>query len=229
MTSNASRYPVNEMFATAQWDGAFAGVPCVLLRLQGCEVACPWCDVKHTWELGREDRVEAEEVDRKDEHPSRAWGWMRVDEIMRRLDGYPHVNHVVITGGEPCRYDLLHLTTEMCTGHPRRTVQIETSGTAEVRCHPAAWVTVSPKFDMPGGLPVLQSALARADEIKHPVGRTLDVMRLSERVVPHANRRAVFWLQPLSQSPAAMRLCVTEATNMGMRVSIQAHKYLGVR
>ena len=35
--------------------------------------------------------------------------------------------------------------------------------------HEQTWVTVSPKIGMKGGLPVLVSALERANEIKHPV------------------------------------------------------------
>lgn len=221
------RYPVNEVFATVQGEGAYTGTPSVFIRLQACDVGCPWCDTKHTWELERMDHVERRAVLLKDERATRAWAWFHVEHLLEALAAWPAVRHVVITGGEPCRYDLRPLTSALlATG---RTVQIETSGTEPIQVDDGAWVTVSPKLDMPGGKEVLPDALARANEVKHPVGRPLDVQRLVERVAPHAARNAVFWLQPLSQSPSATRLCVTESLARGFRVSIQTHKYLGVR
>ncbi|MFZ6043504.1 7-carboxy-7-deazaguanine synthase QueE, partial [Vibrio natriegens] len=76
--------------------------------------------------------------------------------------------HVVITGGEPCLYDLVPLTEALEQAGFR--CQIETSGTSEVKATANTWVTVSPKINMKAKLPVLPSALERADEIKHPVG-----------------------------------------------------------
>lgn len=76
--------------------------------------------------------------------------------------------HVVITGGEPCIYDLRPLTQALEASSYQ--CQIETSGTSEIQATEATWVTVSPKINMKGKLPVLEKALSRANEIKHPVG-----------------------------------------------------------
>ena len=73
----------------------------------------------------------------------------------------------VLTGGEPCLYDLHELSSALLAAGYQ--VQIETSGTSEILTHAQTWVTVSPKIGMKGGLPVLVSALERANEIKHPV------------------------------------------------------------
>lgn len=216
--------PVNEIFETIQGEASYTGTPSVFLRLQGCPVGCPWCDTKHTWDTEAKDEIAiAVLLEKQADAPTFArMSERELIDIVRTFQA----RHVVITGGEPCMYDLTLLTGQLIgLGH---TVQIETSGTYPVRVHPQAWVTVSPKVGMPGGLLVLPESLKRANEIKHPVGRDRDIDNL--RMVLHdANPAALVWLQPLSQSEKATALCIDEATANGWRVSIQTHKFLGVR
>lgn len=51
--------------------------------------------------------------------------------------------HIVITGGEPCSYNLLEITKEL--EKKGYTCQIETSGTKLVICSLNTWITLSPK------------------------------------------------------------------------------------
>ena len=148
-----------------------------------------------------------------------------LSELLKLLDGFA-ARHIVITGGEPCMYDLRELTAALLARG--RSVQIETSGTHEVLCADGVWVTVSPKLHMPGGLPVLASAMRRANEVKHPVGKLADIEQLLG-VLPLVPSGVQVWLQPLSQSSKATELCIAEATQRGWRVSVQTHKFLGVR
>lgn len=141
------------------------------------------------------------------------------------LSGYGRARHIVITGGEPCDYDLRELTRTLHT--EGRTTQIETSGTREIRASSSTWVTVSPKINMPGGYKVLESALDRANEIKMPVGRPKDVEKLKDLLDGFENK--LVWLQPLSQSAKATKLCVEAATENGWRISCQIHKFINVR
>jgi 7-carboxy-7-deazaguanine synthase len=153
--------------------------------------------------------------------------WMTVDDLVAVCNGS---YHVVITGGEPCLYDLRPLVSALLAAEPARTVQVETSGTQEVLVPDEAWVTVSPKLDMPGGLKVLSSALERADEIKYPVGKAADVERLVGDVMPFVIRDVPVYLQPLSQSKRATQTCLDAAAKEpGWRVSIQTHKFTGHR
>ncbi len=215
---------VNEIFETIQGEASYTGTPAVFLRLQGCPVACPWCDTKHTWHIQPEHTV-AISVMLEKQADAPEFAQMSEKDLVEAVRSF-HARHVVITGGEPCSYDLTQLTSELVgLGY---TVQIETSGTFPVRAHPDTWVTVSPKVDMPGGLSVLPDALRRANEIKHPVGRERDIDNL-RLVLRDANPAALVWLQPLSQSEKATALCIQEATLNGWRVSIQTHKFLGVR
>jgi 7-carboxy-7-deazaguanine synthase len=221
----AMNYLVNEIFQTIQGEATFTGTPSVFVRLQGCPVGCPWCDTKHTWKVEPRLQLPLVELEQKTGDGA-TWSEVTTEALCERLKRF-EARHVVITGGEPCLYDLRPLTWELlCRGF---TVQLETSGTHEVLVDDETWVTVSPKLDMPGGLSVRDDALARADELKHPVGRQSDYDKLRARVIPKLRPGVTVWLQPLSQSAQATALCVALATAHGHCVSVQTHKFLGLR
>jgi 7-carboxy-7-deazaguanine synthase len=219
---SADKILVNEMFETIQGEASYTGTPAVFIRLQGCPVGCAFCDTKHTWETDVPVIPVLDMLKKTDDAENCAS--MTVDQIIRQLDNYS-ARHVVITGGEPAMYDLTELTTAIIDSV--RSVQIETSGTFEIRCAEDTWITVSPKFNMPGGLPVLRNALMMADEIKMPVGKERDIENIHELIVPESS--CDIWLQPLSQSAKATALCVKHAILNNWKVSLQTHKYLGVR
>lgn len=70
---------VSEIFYSIQGESTFAGLPCVFVRLAGCNLRCRWCDTRHAWDGGRE---------------------MTAKQIMDSVDafGCPLVE---VTGGEP--------------------------------------------------------------------------------------------------------------------------------
>ena len=86
-------YPVMEVFPTLQGEGRYTGSPAYFIRLAGCDVGCSWCDVKESWPAG--------------DHPH-----VTVDELVlgAKNSGLPMV---VVTGGEPCMYDLGSLTAAL--------------------------------------------------------------------------------------------------------------------
>ena len=142
--------------------------------------------------------------------------------VMRLIERY-RARHVVITGGEPAMHDLLDLTATLATAG--RTSQVETSGTFPIKAVTETWVTVSPKLDMPGGLCVLNEALARANEIKMPVGRQDDIVRLIELL----DRGVHGPKTPLSLSRRATEICVQNAISNNWRLSLQLHALVGWR
>ncbi|RUQ13518.1 7-carboxy-7-deazaguanine synthase QueE [Aeromonas dhakensis] len=220
-------YPINEIFQTIQGEGVFTGLPAIFVRLQGCPVGCPWCDTRHTWVVdpAREVGVQAV-LDCSNE--SDGWSKMSTEQILASFQqlGY-QARHVVITGGEPCLYDLQDLSTALIAAGYQ--VQIETSGTSEIKTHERTWVTVSPKINMKGGLPVLVSALERANEIKHPVATERHVEELDALLATARLRDdVVIALQPISQKPRATQLAMVTCIARNWRLSIQTHKYLDI-
>ncbi|USD34042.1 MULTISPECIES: 7-carboxy-7-deazaguanine synthase QueE [Vibrio] len=215
------------MFETIQGEGVFTGVPSVFVRLQICPVGCAWCDTKQTWDATPQDERPLVEVLAKTED-SPTWCSVSGGDIIEqyRQQGY-QAKHIVITGGEPCIYDLRPLTEAFEAIGCR--CQIETSGTSPVLASENTWVTVSPKVAMKGKLPVLDSALLRANEIKHPVATDKDIEQLDALIeragVPESTTIA---LQPISQKPRATQLCIDTCIARNWRLSIQTHKYLSI-
>jgi len=104
-------FAVNELFQSIQGEARHAGTPSVFVRLQGCAVGCPWCDTKHTWDMdpGQEISIEqmlAKEVD------APTFTHMTQADILSVVGRF-NARYVVITGGEPCAYDLRSLTEDL--------------------------------------------------------------------------------------------------------------------
>jgi 7-carboxy-7-deazaguanine synthase len=71
---------ITEIFKSIQGESTYAGLPCIFVRLTGCNLRCTWCDSEYTFTGGH--RMTLEEV---------------VDEVAQlRPSGL-----VEITGGEP--------------------------------------------------------------------------------------------------------------------------------
>ncbi|MDM7860012.1 7-carboxy-7-deazaguanine synthase QueE [Alteromonas sp. ASW11-36] len=218
---------INEIFETIQGEGVFTGVPSIFVRLQGCPVGCPWCDTQHTWEVEDENNIPVRDMMAKSTDTA-MWSAMSVSDIFSTLEdcGYT-AKHVVITGGEPCMYDLNELTTAL--NQDGYSTQIETSGTFPIQCSMATWVTVSPKINMPGGLEILASAMQRANEIKHPIAMQKHIDELEQLLAEKpAQPDTQIALQPISQKPRATELAIKTCIDRNWRLSLQTHKYLGI-
>ena len=215
---------INEIFDTVQGEAFYTGTPATFIRLQGCPVGCHWCDTKHTWSTGTEKlKIEIDEMLHKTKD-SPKWSDVSEKEIVDIVTKLKP-RHFVLTGGEPCSQDIFELTRLLAS---IGSVQVETSGTHTINVYHKTWVTVSPKIDMMGGLNVLNSALIRANELKMPINSHNDVKNL-EKLVKNVNYGQLVWLQPVSQKQDNTDLCVKTAMDNNWRLSIQTHKYMGVR
>jgi len=72
---------VTEIYKSLQGESTYTGLPCVFVRLTGCNLRCTWCDSEYTFQGGR--KLTVEEVH---------------DEVSRLS---PNGGLVEITGGEP--------------------------------------------------------------------------------------------------------------------------------
>jgi 7-carboxy-7-deazaguanine synthase len=217
--------PVNEVFPTIQGEAHWTGTPATFVRLQSCPVGCVFCDTRHTWEMDPKNVITVAEMLVKDKDAP-TYANMDVNQLLTVIANYKS-RHVVLTGGEPAMYNLVDLTREIIKSD--KTVQIETSGTFEIKVNHETWVTLSPKIDMPGGYKVLAGSVGMADEIKMVIGKMADVEKLKGLLELRNDDHAEVWLQPVSQSPKATALCIEVARANGWRVSIQTHRFLGIR
>lgn len=70
---------VNEIFYSIQGESSFIGIPCVFVRLTGCNLRCSYCDTRYAYEEGT------------------LWD---IPDILDRISSY-QCRLVEITGGEP--------------------------------------------------------------------------------------------------------------------------------
>jgi 7-carboxy-7-deazaguanine synthase len=108
---------VTEIFKSIQGEGTRAGLPCIFVRLTGCNLRCTWCDTAYAFHGGK--RMNVHEV------------LAQVDELAGRSDGVPASRAVVplveLTGGEPLLQEEIYPLAEklLAVGY---SVMIETSG-----------------------------------------------------------------------------------------------------
>jgi len=100
---------VNEIFGSIQGEGTRAGLPCVLVRLTGCNLDCTWCDT--AWA-----RTEGNE--------------MSVDEVLAQTSRFG-CGLVEVTGGEPlAQAGTVGLVEALCDAGFE--VLVETNGSLDV-------------------------------------------------------------------------------------------------
>jgi len=113
---------ITEIYKSLQGESTYAGVPCVFVRLTGCNLRCTWCDSEYTFQGGRKMTIE------------------EVHDEVTRLS--PDGGLVEITGGEPMLQErevvplMQHLLTD---GYQ---VLLETSGERPLERVPAGIVKI---------------------------------------------------------------------------------------
>ena len=209
-------YAVKETFLTIQGEGGQAGRPAVFLRFAGCNLwnglerdrasaVCTFCDTDFVGTDGDGGGKFATQ-DALADHVAAMW---------RGRSGAPKL--VVCTGGEP----LLQLDQRLISALKARgfEIAVETNGTV-VAPEGLDWICVSPKADAP----VVQTS---GQELKLVWPQAL---ARPERFADMAFER--FWLQPMdgpdqaANTASAIDYCLTHPQ---WRLSVQTHKYIGVR
>jgi len=105
---------ITEIFKSIQGEGTRAGLPCIFVRLTGCNLRCTWCDTAYAFHGGQKLTVD-EVMD-------------RIESLNRRLDGgSAGITLVELTGGEPLLQEEIYPLAEqlLAVGYA---VLIETSG-----------------------------------------------------------------------------------------------------
>ena len=200
--AGAVRHPIVETFHSVQGEGVWTGTNAFFIRLAGCDVGCPWCDTKISWSTKP--------------HPL-----VRVDALVQQASAVnPFM--VVITGGEPLMHDLMPLTQSLRQAGLR--IHLETSG-----AHPFSgqfdWVSLSPKRFKPP----LPNIYAHVDELKVVIANQDDLTWAMEQAT-QVPVTAIKLLQSEWTSDQSQQLVVDYVKHHpDWRVSLQTHKFLGVR
>jgi len=107
---------VNEIYHSIQGESSYAGLPCVFVRLTGCNLRCVWCDTEYAFYEG---------------------DWKSLDQIVAEVAQFG-CNWVELTGGEPLlQKESFALVDKLIEAG--FTVLIETSGSISLeKLNPAA-------------------------------------------------------------------------------------------
>jgi 7-carboxy-7-deazaguanine synthase len=113
---------ITEIYKSLQGESTYSGLPCVFVRLTGCNLRCTWCDTEYSFYGGKKMTAE------------------QVFEEVERLN--PSGGLVEITGGEPMlqERELVPLMERLLdAGHK---VLLETSGERPLEAVPAGVVKI---------------------------------------------------------------------------------------
>lgn len=194
--------PVMETFHSIQGEGAHSGRSAFFIRLAGCDVGCHWCDVKESWEVDKSQLRTISSV---------------LEELVKEPCAF-----VVITGGEPCMYDLGPLTEALINFGMQ--THLETSG-----AYPLSgewhWICFSPKkFKAP-----LEEFYQKANELKTVIFNKNDI-EWTQGHIDKMNSDAQIFLQPEWSKKEEMMPIIVEAIQQDprKRISVQIHKYLNI-
>lgn len=194
--------PVVETFHSLQGEGVWTGTNAFFIRLAGCDVGCPFCDTKESWNPRR--------------HPQRL-----VAELVAAAQSVqPGI--VVVTGGEPLMHDLSGLVQGLRNAGLRS--HLETSG-AYPYTTGFDWITLSPKPLKPPH----SSIYPAANELKVVVSKPED-FTWAEQQATYVSPTTIKLLQPEWNTPTSQSLIVDYILHHPeWRLSLQTHKLLGVR
>lgn len=202
------RYRLNELFWSIQGEGRNSGIPSVFVRFSGCN---QWTGLEADRATGLADCARWCDTQFHDGE------WVQHEALLSRIAAYrDQARLVVFTGGEPA----LQLTSALLSDVAALGLRcaIETNGTVPLP-QGSYWVTVSPK----GGKHPL--AVTRGDELKVVYPQ----LGVQPAEVEHLQFDH-FFLQPRDNAPDHTRACLEYIRQHPQwRLSVQVHKYIGVR
>lgn len=191
-----------EQFYSIQGEGFYQGHAAYFIRLAGCDVGCVWCDVKESWEVSEDQKIEIEKI------------------VNSAVSSGTEI--AVITGGEPAMYNLEDLTSSLKAKGIR--TNIETSG-----AYPLTgtwdWVCLSPKkFKAP-----VESVFKQSNELKIIVFNKSD-FKWAEEHAALVRPDCELFLQPEWSKEKEMTPLIIEYVKKHPRwkISLQIHKYMNI-
>lgn len=215
---------ITEIFRSIQGEGTRAGLPCVFVRLTGCNLRCVWCDTAYAFYGGKK------------------YG---LDEVVTRVhefagDGASRVPLVEITGGEPLLQPETPALAErlLAMGF---SVMIETSGERFVGVLPREVIKIvdvkcpdsgeSGKFDLAN-----LEMVDQKDEIKFVIASRRDYDFARDFTARHALNQRVHevlfspvFADPGGRWPGLSARELTEwilADGLPVRLGLQLHKFI---
>ncbi len=216
---------ITEIYKSIQGESTHAGLPCVFVRLTGCNLRCSWCDSEYTFTGGHR---------------------MSVEEVFAEVEHLSARGLVEITGGEPMLQEKEVVPLMQRLLDDGYTVLLETSGERPLGGVPrAVHKIVDVKCPHSGEPDTFYTenleALTSADEIKFVLSDRTDYEFAREFVVGHdmAHRVNAILFSPAFAKDARggrdTSHCLLDprelaewmlADNVPARLGLQLHKFI---
>ncbi|HTR46457.1 MAG TPA: radical SAM protein [Verrucomicrobiae bacterium] len=215
---------ITEIFKSIQGEGTRAGLPCIFVRLTGCNLRCTWCDTEYAFHGGTKFTLE---------------------EVLEKVEalageGPGRVSLVEITGGEPLLQPETPVLAErlLAAGY---TVMIETSGERFVGVLPRGVIKIvdvkCPDSGEPDTFDLANlAAVGPEDEIKFVIASRRDYDFARDFTARHqlAGRVRQVLFSPVFADPAGRwpGLDTRElvewilADRLPVRLGLQLHKFI---
>ena len=215
-----------ELYKSVQGESSFAGLPCIFVRLAGCNLRCAWCDSEYTFSGGKS---------------------FTQDEVVAQIEALAPCRLVEFTGGEPMLQarELLPLMERLLSSD--YTIMMETSGERPLAEVPKA-VHKIVDVKCPGAGAAANSfrienlnALTQHDEVKFVISNRADYEFARDFIREHelADKAAQILLSPAFQKlPSLQRTADNMALDprhlvewmledgLPARLSLQIHKFI---
>ena len=119
MSKKETLLRVNEIFKSIQGESTYAGIPCIFVRLTGCNLRCSYCDTAYAYDEGLV---------------------ISLSEIIERVNRYGCRN-ICITGGEPLLQENINKLINLLKKN-HFNVYIETNGSQNIDVLPKGIVRI---------------------------------------------------------------------------------------
>jgi 7-carboxy-7-deazaguanine synthase len=215
---------ITEIFKSIQGEGTRAGLPCIFVRLTGCNLRCVWCDTEYAFHGGTKRTL---------------------DEVLENVNalagrGIDRISLVEITGGEPLLQPETPALAEklLAAGYQ---VMIETSGERIISALPRDVIKIvdvkCPDSGEPGTFNMQNlEALSGEDEVKFVISSRRDYDFARDFAAQHqlAQRVRQVLFSPVFADPAG-RWPGLEARELAewmladclpVRLGLQLHKFI---
>ncbi|MGO9127051.1 MAG: radical SAM protein [Terriglobales bacterium] len=216
---------ITEIYKSIQGESTHAGLPCVFVRLTGCNLRCSWCDSEYTFSGGHR---------------------MGMEEVLEQVEQLSPGGLVEITGGEPMLQEKEVVPLMQRLLDDGYTVLLETSGERLLQSVPKGVVKIvdvkCPHSGEPDtfNLENLES-LNSADEVKFVLSSRSDYEFARDFVAHHDLARrvnAVLFSPAFAKDASGGRdtsHCLLDprelaewmlADNVPARLGLQLHKFI---
>jgi 7-carboxy-7-deazaguanine synthase len=202
---------LSEIFLSIQGESTWAGLPCIFVRLAGCNLRCSYCDSSYSYQSSKE---------------------LSVSDIIEEIGGFAPVSLVEITGGEPLLQDEVYplFSALLQKGY---TLLLETNGSIlmkdvpkevhkimDIKCPGSG---MEGNFD-PGNISCLTPGY---DEIKFVLSHREDYLWAHRQIEKYhlENHQILFSCVFDRLHPAQLAQWIT-TDRKPIRMQLQMHKYI---